>query len=91
MTIERQDASFRRATNAPRGGGMTASLPCGCIPGEYQCPEAQAIWTKVNAAYLGAYSKSVKHPHWATLWSEYDALRATYTEHVCPEGSQEGK
>ena len=61
-------------------------LPCGCIPGEFLCPEAERLWREGNLAYA----------HWATknkvadkagdpppdeLWHQYIDARLKYDEH----------
>lgn len=31
--------------------GTLTSLPCGCIRGEFLCPEAVALWAKVSRVW----------------------------------------
>jgi hypothetical protein len=39
-------------------------LPCGCVRGEFMCPEAVRLWKRVNEAYeakdLDAYCTAMK-------------------------------
>lgn len=52
---------------------------CGCIRGEYLCPEAERLWRQAGEAYQAV----VRGGQWAvTAWTEYDRRRQAYALHM---------
>lgn len=47
---------------------MGKKLACGCVRGEFLCPEAVALWAKVNRAYRAAVAAKYSIKAWA--WYE---------------------
>ncbi len=52
-------------------------LPCGCIPGEFDCPKAVELWREVNYQY----GLLKGHPSTFEGWKDYDEALAKYREH----------
>lgn len=53
-----------------------ARLPCGCIPGQYLCPTAVALWSALTHAWDALWGKAP-----TGTWQEYDRARDTYRAH----------
>jgi hypothetical protein len=56
------------------------TLPCGCIQGEFQCPEAERLWDDVYRAY--SMAKQIDEAPNHGLWQIYESSRKAYAEHV---------
>jgi hypothetical protein len=50
------------------------TLPCGCIRGEFLCPEAVRLWGQVNHIYEKCELN-------LAAWKEYDTARWEYSMH----------
>jgi len=60
----------------PQNTHSTTERPaCGCQPGRWLCPVAEALWTSVTEAYYQVMTANVP-------WSEYDAAMAAFQKHV---------
>jgi len=53
---------------------MTDRAKCGCVPGEFLCPEAVRLWAEVN---VYTYRKPGDEKY-----EQYMAARAAYDEHM---------
>ncbi len=63
-----------------------AALPCGCIPGYFLCPQAEALWAQVNAAYRQFSGWRREHAlasraEVAAQWTSYQERIDRYNEH----------
>ncbi len=52
-------------------------LSCGCIVGEFLCPEAERLWREVNYHYNLLKGQSSTFPG----WTDYDNALNTYRNH----------
>lgn len=60
-------------------------LLCGCCRGFFLCPEAEALWAEVNAAYKASLGQANE----SAPVAEYKAARRKYASHYGEEW-QEG-
>lgn len=55
---------------------MSDILPCGCRPGFFLCPKAEALWAAANAAY-----KAWSAERTFKAWGEYELALERYHAH----------
>lgn len=56
---------------------MGEKLACGCVRGEFLCPEAEALWAGVNRAYRAAAVADYSDE----AWEKYERAREGYCRH----------
>jgi hypothetical protein len=63
----------------------TETLQCGCIRGQFLCPEAVRLWAAYNTAYKAAERYPLSNtPEIGLLWYAAYNTRAAYNEHFAP-------
>ena len=84
VTNKRLDTTAHDASsNAPlAGGGNEMSSDCGCIIGEYHCPEAERLWRLVNEAYYATTRSAGDTYQIGMCWAEYERRHQVYGRHM---------
>lgn len=55
-------------------------LACGCVRGEFLCPEAVALWAEVNRAYGASAADGYSEQSWAKYEEAGEEYRRHYKE-----------